>query len=146
MISGTECNDLKILEEIGKKSLPIYYDFYNLLMMKNSFIQETKIYNYTYKKKIVGFIVIQVDDIKKNTHIMSIAVDPEYRNKGIGKKLINYIERDDYYITLNVQCSNKNAIKFYKKIGFEIKETKNNYYKNLIDNDAYYMLLSNNHI
>ena len=42
-------------------------------------------------------------------------------------------------ITLEVRVSNENAIKFYKKHGFEIVTTKPHYYDN--GEDAYYMML-----
>jgi len=55
--------------------------------------------------------------------IDNIEVEEEYRNKGIGTKLMSYlvsiaIENRVVNITLEVRMSNKTAIHLYKKFGF----------------------------
>ena len=58
------------------------------------------------------------DDIPE----IAIALDPEYRNKGIGSALVKHLLNvtSEIYktISLSVQDGNKAAIKLYKKFGF----------------------------
>ena len=43
-------------------------------------------------------------------------------------------------VRLHVQISNEEAIAFYKKHGFEVKETKENYYQKIEPADAYVLV------
>ncbi|MDY6786474.1 MAG: GNAT family N-acetyltransferase [Cyanobacteriota bacterium] len=67
-----------------------------------------------------------VDD---NTPELSMAVKPEYRNKGIGTELIKSIASEYQkigvdYLSLSVDKAN-NALNLYKRLGYEIvKETE----------------------
>ena len=60
-----------------------------------------------------------------------------------GTKLLNYIldlsaKQGITEIYMHVQTNNEDAIKFYKKFGFEITETIKNYYaKNISPPDCY---------
>jgi len=65
-----------------------------------------------------------------------IVVDPDYKNKGIGKFLMG--EASDYFrkrllneMNLEVWSANKSAVKFYKKFGFE-EESVTEHYVGLI--------------
>jgi len=42
-----------------------------------------------------------------------------------------------FFVFRHVQLNNDSAIKFYKKFGFEIVETKEHYYKRIEPADAY---------
>ena len=66
-------------------------------------------------------------------HITNIAVKKEYRQKGIGSKIINSLiniakEKEMIGITLEVRVSNKNALSIYKKNGFMIEGIRKEYY------------------
>ncbi len=75
--------------------------------------------------KVVGYAI---GDVKRHL-IVSIAVHPDYRRKGIGKALMNTILKNMHdYAILQVRVSNKEAIKFYKKLGFIEKELLKSYY------------------
>ena len=58
----------------------------------------------------------------KTLYIDDLCVDREYRKKGIGKALYNYvsqfaIDSDCYNLTLNVWADNISALAFYESIG-----------------------------
>ncbi len=75
--------------------------------------------------KIVGYII---GDRERNL-IVSIAVHPDYRRKGYGRKLMEYLLKHMHgEVILQVRKSNKGAIEFYKKLGFKVKKEIRNYY------------------
>jgi len=76
--------------------------------------------------KIAGYIVQRISDFMedlKEVYVRFIAVSKKYRKKGIGKKLLyNTIKTSTKKyrrIHLCVFKNNKNALAFYKKIGFK---------------------------
>ena len=85
------------------------------------------------KGKILGYVVFSRDG-----HIISIAVDPACRRKGIGKSLV---DRAMSYpgvrkLRAEVRASNTGAQAFYKRMGFRVVGTISNYYG---DEDALVM-------
>lgn len=135
--------DFIILEEIGKKSLPIYYNRYDL---KSLLLSKHLIFQINFNNNVVGFIVAKLEESKNNIHIMSLAVSPEYRNIGLGTDLIRFLKNKyKMNLTLYVHSVNENAIKFYKKNGFDIQAIFFGYYTNFeINKDAYFMICKNN--
>ena len=90
------------------------------------------------KGKILGYAIGQPR--KDCGKIISIAVHPAWRKKGVGKKLANfYIEhfkkKKLKKIFLRVRKNNLAAISFYKNLGFQILKTIKNYYQNGDDAD-----------
>jgi len=95
--------------------------------------------------RIIGYIMCRIESgfsgmslrslsLAKKGHIISIAVLPEYRNKGVGQALIeqalqamsaHYEARSCF---LEVRMSNDSAISLYKKAGFEVERTLRGYY------------------
>ncbi len=93
-------------------------------------------------KKIIGYIGSWfLGDL---IHITTIAVDPEYRRKGVGKKLMDFIidigkNEKVKKVVLEVRVSNLIAQKLYEKLGFIIEKIKKEYYPDNRE-DAYYMV------
>jgi len=85
-------------------------------------------------KKIIGFIIgIKIN--KKISKILMLTVSEKYRKKNIASSLLNQFENTILKegvneIELEVRTLNKNAIKFYQKKGYIIKEKISNYYQN----------------
>ena len=86
---------------------------------------------------IVGFAVYRIENSMGAVlgHLLNIAVDPEYRAKGIGTLLLKSFERyckenGAEYAYLEVRASNKGAIQFYKKNNYRIWGIKERYYSN----------------
>ncbi|KAL2316533.1 hypothetical protein Fmac_030409 [Flemingia macrophylla] len=75
-------------------------------------------------------------------YIMTLGVLAPYRGLGIGTKLLNHVldlcSKENFSeVYLHVQTNNEDAINFYKKFGFEITETIQNYYTNITPPDCY---------
>ncbi|KAK2870061.1 hypothetical protein QQF64_021984 [Cirrhinus molitorella] len=93
----------------------------------------------------VGAVCCRVDHSQnqKRLYIMTLGCLAPYRRLGIGTKMLNHVlnicEKDGTFdnIYLHVQISNESAIDFYQKFGFEIIETKKNYYKRIEPADAH---------
>lgn len=72
-------------------------------------------------KKVVGYLGVY--EIAQEGYITNIAVDRQYRNMGIAKRLLDYaisgcIMRRVSFITLEVRASNNKAISLYRSKGF----------------------------
>lgn len=67
--------------------------------------------------------------------VISIAVHPSYRMRGIGSALIRHIAKEMNVSLLEVQVRRSNAVaqKFYLSLGFKKKEVIPHYYHNCED-------------
>lgn len=88
------------------------------------------------EKRIVGMAVVWL--IVNEAHIATIAVHPEYRALGIGKKLLAVILEDCRRqgmasATLEVRASNRIAQAMYQNFGFEVKGVRPKYYKDNLE-------------
>ena len=80
---------------------------------------------------VVGYVGSQ--SVLGEADMMNVAVSPEYRNRGIARKLIsNLIEElkagGVRCLTLEVRCSNAAAIHLYDSMGFVQVGRRPNYY------------------
>jgi len=85
-------------------------------------------------KKIIGYVCIRT--ILDVTHVLNLAVLPEFRRTGIGSMLLNdalkelkRLKKDINLITLEVRESNTAAIKLYEKFGFKVTGKRVGYYE-----------------
>ena len=94
--------------------------------------------------RVIGFIDYLITF--NSATIMQVAVTKEFRNLGIGTRLLEEMEKsfpkeiDDVVesITLEVRVSNQTAVKMYTKNGYKIVVVKRNYYKD--GENAIYMV------
>jgi ribosomal-protein-alanine N-acetyltransferase len=101
--------------------------------------------------EVVGYIMCRVElglsnfgfsGVIKKGHIVSVAVLPQYRRKGIGEALIKealggmglYNAKQCF---LEVRVTNTAAVELYKKLGFQVTRTIHGYYAD--GEDAYVM-------
>ena len=86
------------------------------------------IFVYVLDNKIVGMITLLheqklIYNGSKIVHIEDLVVDKEYKNRGIGRDLINYcldkISKEEYYKII-LDCSEE-LERYYNKFGFEKK-------------------------
>ena len=92
---------------------------------------------------IVAFIIMEVHRTRRTATVITLDVREAYRRSGYGTKLLQRGEEilADYGVELydlQVDVTNRNAIRFYKKHGFNVVRTLPNYYAN--GNDAYLMV------
>lgn len=96
-----------------------------------------------YNGRVIGYVMAYLRPDLEG-HIMSIAVDPKYRGKGVGSALLSEVierlaARGAKWIGLEVRVSNQNAINLYERFGFKRIKRVIGYYSD--GEDAYYMLL-----
>lgn len=76
-------------------------------------------------------------------HVISIAVHPEWRRRGVGKRLmLQLLEKmrrmGVRWVRLEVRVSNEAAINLYRRLGFSIEGVLKGYYRD--GEDAYLMI------
>ena len=93
--------------------------------------------------RVVGYVAAVVRSGGVG-HVVSICVDPRYRRRGVGRALMEEVERrlaklfDVESIRLEVRVSNSPAIKLYRELGYRIAERIPRYYPD--GEDAYVMI------
>jgi len=90
----------------------------------------------------VGLSNFGFGGLVRKGHVVSIAVMPQSRRKGMASALIKRaLEGMEYYKAkqgfLEVRVTNETAISLYKKLNFEVTRTINGYYSD--GEDAYVM-------
>lgn len=138
-------NDYKTIQNIALQTWPIAYGeilskaqldymldaFYNEEALKDSVAN--KGHHFILAKEgegILGFASFEHHyNQKQQTKIHKIYILPQTQGKGIGKKLIDFVEKvakenDSTALSLNVNRFNK-ALHFYQKLGFAIVKEVN---------------------
>jgi ribosomal-protein-alanine N-acetyltransferase len=142
-------NDLRSVVHINSVCLPENYTDYFFIDLYQRF-PETFIVAEE-NGEVAGYIMCRVElglsnfgfsGVIKKGHIVSVAVLPQYRRKGIGEALITEaMEGMRLYNAkqcfLEVRTTNTPAIDLYKKLGFQITRTIHGYYAD--GEDAYMM-------
>lgn len=78
------------------------------------------------EEKVIGYI--GVEKILDEVHIINMAVHPDYRGKGIGKRLMQHVLNDEEVFFLEVRVSNETAKNIYERYGFKVLNTRKQYY------------------
>lgn len=144
--------DLEHVMHINRVCLPENYGDYFFMELYNRF-PETFIVAEG-NGNIVGYVMCRIElglsnfgfggfgGFVKKGHIVSIAVMPDHRRKGIGQALVTKAMEGMHIYNakqcfLEVRVSNMPAINLYKKLGFKITRTIHGYYSD--GEDAYVM-------
>lgn len=90
---------------------------------------------------VVGFMIYELH--KTRLHILNFAVDPQWRNQGVGStmagKLISKLSgQRRTEISLEVRETNLDAQLFFSRMGFRAESVLRSYYEDS-DEDAYLM-------
>jgi ribosomal-protein-alanine N-acetyltransferase len=93
--------------------------------------------------EIVGYIIVK--QIADECHLLNLAVHPDYRRRGIAKKLFNNIIEElklnnCRFLYLEVRMSSIAARRLYEGFGFKVVGIRKNYYLNPTE-DAIIMML-----
>lgn len=92
--------------------------------LAEKFLKYARVISIKEKGEIMGFAGFYCNDDKdKNAYLSLIAVVPQYRNRGVGKSLLEEVVKQSKRagmerLVLEVRKSNMVAIKFYEKLGF----------------------------
>lgn len=137
MIQEINADNHELIEKV-ENAFPSF--FYNNKIIddfrQNAF---TKYFIYIEKSNIIG--VVNYYDLIDRFELAYIEVLEKYRNKKIGSEMINYLLKIGKIkkiinITLEVRIDNFNAIKLYRKYGFETVAVRKAYYEGV---DGYLM-------
>tara|TARA_Y100000590_G_scaffold453176_1_gene597756 strand:- start:504 stop:932 length:429 start_codon:yes stop_codon:yes gene_type:complete len=112
----------------------------------SAYIKDESSINVLYENemKIAGYIFGQIID--NVYHLYKISVVPFLKNQGIATQLLDFLinESKELNLTaiyLEVNASNKFAIKLYSKFGFVNIAVRKNYYQNNEDAILYNLIL-----
>jgi len=112
--------DLEQLAQIWLNGNLQAHSFIPAQYWKNQFVNIKKmlpkanIFVYRNNETIIGFLG------ELDGYIAGLFVDMNYRNQGVGSRLINYLKQINDKLTLSVYVDNINAVNFYENKDFII--------------------------
>lgn len=142
-------DDLQGVMQVNRVCLPENYTDFFFIDLHQRFPEtfivaenDGKLLGYIMCRIEVGLSSLGLGGLMRKGHVVSIAVIPQGRRRGLAQALINRaLEGMRYYKAkqgfLEVRVTNEAAISLYKKLGFEISRTINGYYSD--GEDAYVM-------
>ena len=117
--SATE-EDFDRVMEIDRLSFsaPWIYNFFESALKDIFLVLEIE-------REIIGYLITCVCHDLEKAVILRIAVHPDHRGEGVGKRLIRkcldvLVEKDIGVVELDVELVSRGAIKLYEKFGFKI--------------------------
>ena len=142
-------NDLQSVMQINRETLPENYTDYFFMDLYERFPEAFVVAEEDHT--IVGYIMCRIEvglsnmglgGLIRKGHVVSIAVLPQARRKGVAQALLNtamdgmrfYKAKQCY---LEVRVTNDAGVALYKKLGFEVSRTVHGYYSD--GEDAYVM-------
>jgi ribosomal-protein-alanine N-acetyltransferase len=135
MIRKFRCTDLKDILGIEKRAFPKSpYNRFTFWYYASAYADNFLVYVLVDKEeKVVGYIIFY-----PSGHIVSVAVHPANRRRGIGTELVREVlKRTKGNASVEVRESNEVAKEFYKHLGFSLQTIIPKYYG---DEDALVMV------
>ena len=142
MIREINISDSEAIQKICKTALGYDVDISTVSNQINKLSCDNKnhilaVYEDENTKKVIGFVHAQVyESVYSDTglNILGLAVDPDFRGNGVGKKLIGYIEKYAMdngisFIRLNSADHRVEAHKFYENTGYKSDKLQKRFIK-----------------
>jgi len=83
---------------------------------------------------VIGFAAVRLDG-----YILFLAVDPEFRGRGFGRRLVARVAENHDSVSCHARATNEDALAFYRTVGFEVERRIDRYYED--GGDAYFLRL-----
>ncbi|WP_125764820.1 GNAT family N-acetyltransferase [Companilactobacillus hulinensis] len=121
MIERMTPNEIDAVADIWLEGNLDAHNFINAKYWKRSFpvvkkqLANSEIYVYKDNSEIAGFVGLN------GNYIEGVFVKKEFRSKGIGKELFDYIKQAHDDLIISCYVKNFKAINFYRVNGFSIK-------------------------
>jgi len=84
--------------------------------------------------RLIGFAAVRRDG-----YILFLAVAPDYRGEGFGKRLVANVAEKYGSVSCHARATNQEALSFYRHLGFDVRRRIDSYYED--GGDAYYLKL-----
>jgi ribosomal-protein-alanine N-acetyltransferase len=125
------------IEEISFTTPSTKQDFLNKIYEKNALSKVA-----VFEGNIIGYICVHYH--LHESHILNLAVHPDFRRHGVAARLMDEAIRElkkkgCVFMYLKVRVSNTGAQRFYKLLGFKVESIRKKYYGNP-DEDALLMM------
>lgn len=139
-LGGITKHNIKLMRRLNQAIFPVNYNekFYKDVLEAGE-LAKLAFYN----DIVVGAVCCRLElaDNEKRLYIMTLGCLFTYRRLGIGTIMLKHVldfatKKGIDNIYLHVQINNMGAIEFYKKFGFEIVDTKEDYYKKIEPSSA----------
>lgn len=132
-IREAELWDIKAIGELDKNNFNNAWDeqmLEKILLSKSNLVFVAEM-----EGEVIGFLVAENDIDEFN--ISHVVVDKNFRNHGIGTKLIENIEclakENKMNVSLEVSVNNFTAKTLYEKLGYKLRRVRKCYYKDKSD-------------
>jgi ribosomal-protein-alanine N-acetyltransferase len=135
LIRNCKAGDLHAIRRIENVS---FDDPYSPMVFWALYLSSNRIFRIaSFNSKVIGYSIAKAETKDKATfaHLISLAVDPASRKKGVGSKMLEdtisqtkEIFQSCKGIALEVRTDNKSAIALYLRFGFQRTRTIPNYY------------------
>ena len=133
IIREAEVWDIKAIGELDKNNFDNAWDeqmLGKILLSKSSLVYIAEM-----DKQTIGFLVAENDIDEFN--ISRVVVDRNFRNHGVGTRLIENIENlakeNKMNVSLEVSVNNFTAKTLYEKLGYKLRRVRKEYYKDKSD-------------
>lgn len=111
------------IPDIADQAVVFYKRFFDFENIKTAFLNSQSFAIAYDSDKIIG-IARTIGDGARFTLIVGLVVDPEYRRKGVGTKLIQLLAKNagTFHINLTTDPNDEGLEDFYEKAGFKLSE------------------------
>jgi ribosomal-protein-alanine N-acetyltransferase len=105
-----------------------------------------EVYLYRSGENAAGSLVLVFPPERDHCHLVSVAVHPDYRNRGIGRELVVFAEErarawERTRIRLEVRKTNATARRLYERLDYRANRVLRDYYGERLDGILYFKRL-----